>query len=102
MKDKAVALAYDHAGAPKVVAKGSGHVARKLIEHAIEYGIPIQRNEILVETLLEVNLGEEIPPQLYQVVAELLAFIYQLDQSAKESKHKVGDGGSNYKGLIHD
>lgn len=89
MKDKAVALAYDQAGAPKVVAKGSGHVARKLIEQAIEYGIPIQKDELLVETLLEVNLGQEIPPQLYQVVAELLAFIYRLDKSAKELQHKV-------------
>ena len=86
MKEKAAALAYDLAGAPKVVAKGSGEVARKLIELAIEQGIPIQKDEMLVETLLQVNLGEEIPTQLYQVVAELLAFVYRLDHSAKKLK----------------
>lgn len=97
MKEKAVALAYDQAGGPKVVAKGSGHIAHKIIEHALEYGIPIQKDEMLVETLLEVNLGEEIPPQLYQVVAELLAFIYRLDQSAKKLEHKVEERESHYK-----
>lgn len=96
MKEKAVALAYDRAGAPTVVAKGSGEVARKLIEQAIDYGIPIQKDQVLVEALLQVNLGEEIPPQLYQVVAELLAFIYRLDQGAKEkNEHKEVDEKSN-------
>ncbi|MGE4273192.1 MAG: EscU/YscU/HrcU family type III secretion system export apparatus switch protein [Desulfitobacterium sp.] len=85
MKEKAAALAYDHVGAPKVVAKGSGEVARKIIEQAIEYGIPIQKDEILIETLMKVEYGEEIPPQLYQVVAELLAFIYRLDKLAMKS-----------------
>ncbi|AGA69554.1 uncharacterized protein, cytoplasmic domain of flagellar protein FhlB like protein [Desulfitobacterium dichloroeliminans LMG P-21439] len=85
MKEKAAALAYDHAGAPKVVAKGSGEVARKIIEQAIEYGIPIQKDEVLIETLMKVEYGEEIPPQLYQVVAELLAFIYRLDKQAMKS-----------------
>ena len=86
MKEKAAALAYDQAGAPKVIAKGSGEVARKLIQLAVEEGIPIQKDEMLVETLLQVNLGEEIPTQLYQVVAELLAFVYRIDQSAKKLK----------------
>lgn len=96
MKEKAAALAYDQAGAPTVVAKGSGEVARKLIEQAIDYGIPIQKDEVLVEALLQVNMGEEIPPQLYQVVAELLAFIYRLDQGAKEkNEHKEADEKSN-------
>jgi flagellar biosynthesis protein len=87
MKDKAVALAYDQARAPKVVARGSGEVARKIIEHALEYGIPIQKDEVLIEALIDINLGGEIPPQLYQVVAELLAFIYRLDQNAQEFKN---------------
>ncbi|HHY26931.1 MAG TPA: flagellar biosynthesis protein FlhB [Desulfitobacterium dehalogenans] len=83
MREKAAALAYDQSGAPKVVAKGSGEVARKIIEQAIEYGIPIQKDEVLVETLMRVEYGEEIPPQLYQVVAELLAFVYRLDKLAR-------------------
>ena len=89
MKDKAAALAYDQVGAPKVVAKGSGEVARKIIEQAMEYGIPIQKDDILVENLMKVEYGEEVPPQLYQVVAELLAFVYRLDKLAKESSKRV-------------
>lgn len=85
MKEKAAALAYDQSGAPKVVAKGSGETARKIIEQALEHGIPIQKDEILVEALMKVDYGEEIPPQLYQVVAELLAFVYRLDRLARES-----------------
>ncbi|MEA5025877.1 Flagellar biosynthetic protein FlhB [bioreactor metagenome] len=84
MREKAAALAYDQSGAPKVVAKGTGEVARKIIEQAIEYGIPIQKDEVLVETLMRVEYGEEIPPQLYQIVAELLAFVYRLDKLAKD------------------
>jgi flagellar biosynthesis protein len=92
MKEKAAALAYNQVGAPKVVAKGSGEVARILIEQALEYGIPIQKDEVLVEALMQVNLEEEIPQQLYQVVAELLAFIYRLDQRANKTKHKKEEG----------
>lgn len=84
MREKAAALAYDQSGAPKVVAKGTGEVARKIIEQAIEYGIPIQKDEVLVEALMRVEYGEEIPPQLYQVVAELLAFVYRLDKLAND------------------
>lgn len=95
MKEKAAVLAYDRAGAPRVIAKGSGEVARKIIEQAIESGIPIQKDEVLVEALLQVNIGEEIPVQLYQVVAELLALIYRLDQGAKNLRDKVGAGKLN-------
>lgn len=90
MSEKAAALAYDQVGAPKVVTKGSGEIARKIIEQAIEYGIPIQKDEVLVETLMRVEYGEEIPPQLYQVVAELLAFIYRLEQLAQSSGRGSG------------
>lgn len=79
-KKKATALAYDHIGAPRVVAKGDGLLAKKIIETAEEHGIPIQKNEILVEALMQVELSKEIPPELYQTVAEVLAFIYRLDK----------------------
>lgn len=78
---KAAALAYDHVGAPRVVAKGDGLLAKKIIEAAEENGIPIQSNKILVEALMQVELSKEIPPELYQTVAEVLAFIYRLDKS---------------------
>ncbi|MGI5902039.1 MAG: EscU/YscU/HrcU family type III secretion system export apparatus switch protein [Desulfitobacteriia bacterium] len=79
-KKQAAALAYDHIGAPRVVAKGEGFLATKIIEFAKEKGIPIQENENLVQALMQIELSEEIPPELYQVVAEVLAFIYKLDR----------------------
>ena len=81
LNDKqAAAIAYDHIGVPQVVAKGNGLVARRIIEFAEEKGIPMQNNESLVEALMQVELSKEIPPQLYQAVAEVLAFIYKLDR----------------------
>jgi flagellar biosynthesis protein len=85
MKKKAVALAYDRIGAPRVVAKGEGEVARKIIEIAESEGIPLQKDNLLVEALLQVELTKEIPMQLYQAVAEVLAFVYHLEKAA-ESK----------------
>lgn len=79
-REKAAALVYDQIGAPRVVAKGMGNLARKMIETARTEGIPIQKNEILVEALLKVELTTEIPPQLYQAVAEILSFVYRLDK----------------------
>jgi flagellar biosynthesis protein len=69
-----------HIGLPKVVAKGDGVVAQKIIEFAQEKGIPVQSNETLVDALMQVELSKEIPPELYQAVAEVLAFIYRLDK----------------------
>jgi flagellar biosynthesis protein len=83
MKKKAVALAYDHIGAPRVVAKGEGEVARRIIEIAESEGIPLQKDNLLIEALLQVELTKEIPPQLYQAVAEVLAFVYHLEKTAK-------------------
>ena len=77
---KAAAIVYDQTGAPRIVAKGVGEVARKMIETAEAEGIPIQKNEVLIEALMQVELTKEIPPQLYRAVAEILAFIYKLDK----------------------
>ena len=84
MKEKAVALAYDQIGAPRVVAKGEGEVAKKIIETAESEGIPLQKDNLLVEALLQVELTKEIPPQLFQAVAEVLAFIYRLEKAVKK------------------
>lgn len=84
-KAKAAALVYDQTGAPRIVAKGAGEVARKMIETAEAEGIPIQKNELLVEALMQVELTKEIPPQLYRAVAEILAFIYRLDKTKSGS-----------------
>ena len=87
MKEKAVALAYDHIGAPRVVAKGEGEVAKKIIETAESEGIPLQKDILLVEALLQVELTKEIPPQLFQAVAEVLALIYRLEKAAKKNNY---------------
>lgn len=79
--EKAAALVYDQTGAPRIVAKGVGNIARKMIEAAEAEGIPIQKNEVLVEALMQVELTKEIPPQLYRAVAEILAFVYRLEKA---------------------
>lgn len=75
---KAVALQYDRAkdSAPKVTAKGRGKIADKIIELAKAHNIPIQDDPDLIEVLLSLEINEEIPPEIYVAVAELLAFIY--------------------------
>ena len=86
MREKAAALVYDQAGAPRIVAKGAGGVARTIIEAAKAEGIPIQKNELLVEALMQVELTKEIPPQLYRAVAEILAFVYRLDKAKANTR----------------
>jgi flagellar biosynthesis protein len=78
----AVALQYDAATehAPKVIAKGRGLVAEKIIALAREQGIPMREDPDLVQMLTQIDLDQEIPPSLYRVVAELLAFVYRLNQ----------------------
>jgi flagellar biosynthesis protein len=78
----AVALKYDAATdhAPQVVAKGRGLVAEKIMARAREQGIPMREDPGLVQLLTQLDLNREIPPTLYKVVAELLAFVYRLNQ----------------------
>ena len=81
-RKKAVALRYeaekDHA--PRLTAKGSGLIAEKIIHLARTHGIPIKEDPDLVEVLVQLDWLEQIPPQLYQAVAEVLAFVYRLNQ----------------------
>jgi len=74
----AVALHYDKKGAPRVVAKGKGTIGEKIIEIAKENAIPIEENEVLAGALSNVELGEEIPAELYKGVAEVLIFVMRL------------------------
>jgi len=74
----AVALHYDGAGAPKVVAKGRGEIAERILDRAREHGIPLRENADLVEVLATVDLGREIPEPLYRAVAEVIAFAFSL------------------------
>jgi len=77
----AVALAYARDGAaPKVVAKGRGLVAQAIIERAREHGVFVHESKDMVALLMQVDLDQRIPPELYRAVAELLAWVYRLEQ----------------------
>jgi flagellar biosynthesis protein len=82
----AVAINYDKAAmtAPKLVAKGSGIIAERLIAMARENGIPIVEDKVLVETLDQLSVNQQIPPELYQVVAEILVSVYRADEKLKK------------------
>ena len=79
----AVALQYDRKGAPRVTAKGKGAIGRKIIEVAKANDIPIEENEVLAGALSNVELGEEIPVDLYKAVAEVLVFVLKLTRPAR-------------------
>lgn len=76
---KAVALRYKalEDTAPKILAKGRGALAEKILAIAQAHGIPVKEDRDLVRLLDALDVGREIPPELYQVVAELLAFVYR-------------------------
>lgn len=80
---QAVALRYAPKKdvAPKLVAKGRGYLAEKIIELARLHNIPIRHDKKLLQILSRLDLEEEIPPEVYRVVAEILAFIYRLSNS---------------------
>ena len=74
----AVALHYDKTGAPRVVAKGRGTIGAKIVEVAKAHDIPIEENELLAGALSKVEIGDEIPEELYKAVAEVLVFVLRL------------------------
>jgi len=80
-KPKAVALKYEKEkdAAPRIVAKGRGFVAQKIIETARAHGVPLYEDKNLVQVLEALDLETEIPTELYRAVAEVLAFIYRLN-----------------------
>jgi flagellar biosynthesis protein len=83
---KAVALKYQPGKdrAPRVSAKGSGRVAEKILEIAREHDIPVKDDADLVEVLAKLDIEQEIPADVYVVVAELLAFVYDLNKKKKQ------------------
>lgn len=79
---RAVAMAYGaEDGAPRVVAKGSGVTAEAIIALARESGVYVHQSPELVKLLMQVDLDQEIPRELYRAVAEILAWLYSMDQS---------------------
>jgi len=89
-KRTAVALEYDpNDNAPKVIASGTGRVADKIIEKAKEAKVPVHQDSKLADTLSRLEIGEMIPPELYEVVAEILVFVDAMDKI----RQKMADAG---------
>ncbi|MDY6400025.1 MAG: EscU/YscU/HrcU family type III secretion system export apparatus switch protein [Synergistales bacterium] len=85
-REQAVAVKYDNQkmNAPTVIAKGEGFIAKKIIERAVEADVPIVEDAALVSALISLELGEEIPAELYEVVARVLAWVYKLDKETAQ------------------
>ena len=80
----AIALHYEKgSGAPRVIAKGKGPIGAKIVEVARAHDIPIEENEVLAGALSNVELGDEIPEDLYKAVAEVLVFLLRLTKSPR-------------------
>ena len=81
-KDKsAIALEYEKGDvAPKVIATGKGYLAEKILDTAKDYDIPVHKDEKLARSLEDIELGEYIPKELYQVVAEVLVYVDSMDK----------------------
>jgi len=84
---KAVALKYDmqQDAAPRVIAKGRGHVAEHILETAQQNSIPVYRNKTLVNMLMALEIDREIPPELYKAIAEVMAYVYKMDKAKGQS-----------------
>jgi flagellar biosynthesis protein len=77
----AVAIAYEPgSSAPSIIAKGNGILADKIISEAKRHGIAIHESKELTSLLMSIDLDSHIPPELYRAVAELLAWIYQVEK----------------------
>ncbi|MBD5395422.1 MAG: flagellar biosynthesis protein FlhB [Lachnospiraceae bacterium] len=87
---QAIALSYNpEEDAPKVIASGRGALAERIIEKAKEAEVPVHRDDSLAETLSRLEIGEMIPPELYEVVAEILIFVDAMDKiKAKMDKNR--------------
>ena len=78
---QAIALEYDPSDdAPRVIASGRGGLAERIIERAQESDVPIHRDDKLADTLSRLDTGDMIPPELYEVVAEILIFVDSMDK----------------------
>lgn len=78
---QAIALEYDPSDeAPRVIASGRGALAERIIEKAKEADVPVHRDDKLADTLSRLEIGDMIPPELYEVVAEILVFVDSMDK----------------------
>ena len=86
MSDKAAALKYDkeRGGAPTVVASGKGELAKRIIQKAEEFDVPIFANEALVNSLIDLEIDAQIPSELYQSVVEVFVWLLKNEKKFKE------------------
>ncbi len=83
LRREAVALSYTQTdAAPRVVARGRGVIAEQIIARAHEHGVYVHESPELLTLLMQVDIDEHIPPQLYLAVAELLAWLYHIEHGA--------------------
>jgi flagellar biosynthesis protein len=89
-RKKAVALKYTPGQneAPVVVAKGQGEIAELILQRAKDSGVAVQEDAALVEVLSKLDLDQQIPPELYSLVAEILSYVYQSDRAAGERRQE--------------
>lgn len=82
MRKKAIGIGYnkDKDSSPKLIAKGEGFTAERIIEIAKEYGIYIKEDASLLEILYKLDLNDEIPSELYSVIAEIFKYVYELEK----------------------
>ncbi len=85
---RAIALKYDGENAPTITASGEGAIAEEIIRIAQEHGVPLREDAILAAFLSELELGDEIPPLLYRVIAEVIAYAYLISGKVPEIKDK--------------
>lgn len=91
---QAIALAYDpEEDAPKILATGKGKIAEKIIDEAKQARVPVHKDTKLADTLSKLEIGDMIPPELYEVVAEILVFVDQMDKI----RAKIDDYNKNKK-----
>jgi flagellar biosynthesis protein len=80
---RATALRYTGSGAPEVVATGAGALAERIVARAREAGVPVREDDPLAHALASLDLGQEVPEELWTAVAEVLAWAYALDAEAR-------------------
>ena len=85
---KAAAIEYEPArsDAPRVTAKGEGTLAERIIQVALDHGVPVREDSDLVQLLMKLELNQPIPSELYRAVAEILVFLYKVNEEWKARK----------------
>ena len=89
----AAALRYRPPGdaAPKLIAKGRGDIAERILDLAREHKIPIREDPDLIAVLSQLDLDKEIPAELYKPIAEVLSFVYRVNEKAKNDEESASD-----------